>query len=240
MLGGAIDVNVTKVLQAPIDPKQIKERDAGFGKKLKYVSGSYVISKLNEAFGYQWSFEVLEKNIIKSEPKLNKKTNTAEEQPPYMEVLGRLTVPGVGIKEQYGTKVILGGASEQEGVAKAATTDALKKCATMLGIGLELYEDEPVETPQYNNKANYNNYNKGYDNKTYNKPEVKTETSTVYKQGDIDKLKELKGSLGVKENSQLDDYVKEFTGDSGASYKSVTPNNIAAFNVFLAKKAQGV
>lgn len=49
-----------------------------------------------------------------------------EPQPPVAKVLGRLTVPGLAIKEQYGSKVLVGGATEQESAFKSASTDALK------------------------------------------------------------------------------------------------------------------
>ena len=124
---------VVGVVTRPIDPKQIKERDAGFGKKLSYISGSTVINLLNEAFAYQWTFRVLRMEVIQSLPKWDKRKNENIEQPPYVQVLGQLIVPSLGIvKEQYGSKALIGGESEQEGASKAA----------------ELYEDEPVKPPK--------------------------------------------------------------------------------------------
>jgi hypothetical protein len=105
---------------------------------------------LNKAFGYQWSFEVVSEQIVPSIPKLNKYAKSGQDpyepQPPVVKILGRLTVPGLGVKEQYGSKVLIGGASEQESAFKSASTDALKKCASLFGIGLDLYgEAEGLE-----------------------------------------------------------------------------------------------
>lgn len=74
---------------------------------------------------------------------------------PIAHVLGMLIVPGVGAVMQWGSKILQGGSSEQEHALKSATTDALKKCASLLGVALELYEKDdgvpseaiPTEAP---------------------------------------------------------------------------------------------
>lgn len=139
-------------IRRPLNPRWIQQRTQG-NTTLSYIGGHVVIHLLNNAFNYQWTFEVLSKNIIPSAPKpkvewQNRKrvavkdkdgNPVMEAQPPYVEVLGRLTVPGLGFREQYGSKIIIGGATEQEHATKSAATDALKKCASLFGIGLELY-----------------------------------------------------------------------------------------------------
>lgn len=229
------------VLEKKLDPSEIKQRDAGFGKKLDYISGATVIRRLNEAFNYQWDFYIIEEEVIESLPKYNKRTKQYEDQPPYIKVKGRLVVPGVCVKEQYGTKILLGGASEQEGAAKAAATDALKKCATLLGIGLELYEDGDAEEEQTNTyKSNYSNTQANY-----NQANVKVYTNYnentnpwAGKEKEIRRLKELKAIMGIpqNDNSRLNVFVQEFTGNPNADYNYITPNNIADFNRFLENK----
>lgn len=61
---------------------------------------------------------------------------------PIAHVLGMLIVPGVGVAMQWGSKILQGGSSEQEHALKSATTDALKKCASLLGVALELYDKD--------------------------------------------------------------------------------------------------
>jgi hypothetical protein len=53
----------------------------------------------------------------------------------------RLTLPGCGSREHIGVQVIR--ERDGEDMYKGAITDALKKAATLFGVGLELYEDEP-------------------------------------------------------------------------------------------------
>jgi hypothetical protein len=139
-------------VSAPLNPKWIEQRKQGTA-TLSYIGGHIVIRLLNQAFNYQWSFEVVKEEIIPSVPKpaftgygqqrkavMNPDgTQKMEPQPPVVKVLGRLTVPGLGVKEQYGSKVLIGGATEQESAFKSASTDALKKCASLFGIGLDLY-----------------------------------------------------------------------------------------------------
>ena len=247
------------VIERPIPAELIKSRSAGFGRELEYVSGATVISLLNEAFDYRWSFEILEEKLVKSEPKLNKKTNAYEDQPPYIQIRGRLTIPALGVtKEQFGTKILLGGASEQEGAAKSAGTDALKKCATLVGIGLDLYKDDAPEAEQTNqNKSSYNNsYKNNYkqnDVKTYStytkqKQAPQAQTQPVKKWADVpenvmrvfNEVKTLNGIGDKKED--LVPYAEKFTGTTGITSENVwayiTPYNIESFNVFLQNEAK--
>lgn len=157
-----------KTLSKKLEKSWIKQRTQG-RTTLSYIGGHTVIHLLNHAFNYQWSFEIVKEEIAQSEPKPiyvyenrqrvlktdNQGNPVKEPQPPVAKVLGRLTVPGLGVKEQFGSKILVGGASEQESAFKAASTDALKKCASLFGIGLELYgeeeydfEDEQVQETQ--------------------------------------------------------------------------------------------
>lgn len=129
-------MNVVNQLSYPTEPQHIKYLKNG----QKYVSGSYVIQKLNQLFLMQWSFQVIREIYQQSAP--NKQ---GKQQNPTVQVLGRLTIPGLGIREQWGSAVVKGGADVQESDYKSATTDALKKCASMFGIAMDLYTTEPHE-----------------------------------------------------------------------------------------------
>lgn len=159
--------HVKKVVKEKLDKSWIKTRKQG-GTTLSYIGGHTVIHLLNKAFGFGWSFEIVREDVVESVPKpatewVNRRKEykrdsngqiIMEAQPPVVKVLGRLSVPGYGVKEQYGSKVLIGGATEQESAFKSASTDAMKKCASLFGIGLELWgeegleDDEPVETPE--------------------------------------------------------------------------------------------
>lgn len=143
-----------ETVSAKLKSSWIEQRKVS-GTTLSYIGGHIVIRLLNQAFNYQWSFEVVSEEIVPSLQKQATQWNNQkrqnekvfnqdgspkmEAQPPVVKVLGRLTVPGLGTKEQYGSKVLIGGATEQESAFKSASTDALKKCASLFGIGLDLY-----------------------------------------------------------------------------------------------------
>lgn len=242
-----IDRNVAKeTIERKIDQRLIKQRDAGGNKKLDYISGSTVIRLLNEAFNYQWSFEIVEEVLVASIPKWDKYKKAFEDQPPYIKVLGRLTVAGFGIKEQFGTKILLGGASEQEGAAKSAATDALKKCATLLGIGLELYEDDLGDEVEFAAETPSQPTQQAHTTKAQPKKTPTTDTdggqwddeSIDRLQDDIDKLKDFREKLGIKDENfdDLNPFVQDFLNNPKANYRAIGPKNIIEFNAYLEKK----
>lgn len=111
-------------------PQEMVERrdDSGY----LFINGDSVIHMLNGAFNYQWSFETADHQLNKG---FDFKNN---EQPSIINVLGRMTVPGLGVREQWGSSVMKGKSDIQSSAYKAASTDAMKKCASMFGIGIDV------------------------------------------------------------------------------------------------------
>ena len=94
---------------------------------MDYVEASAVIHRLNEAFEAEWMFEILDHHIYEKE----------------VVILGKLTAQGIA-KCQFGKSKITRTKETKAEVSigddlKAAATDAIKKCATLFGIGLHLY-----------------------------------------------------------------------------------------------------
>lgn len=123
------------LLEKPFDPEQIKQREGNFGDVLDYLEGPTVIQRLNEAFNGAWSFDIVEHRILDEE----------------VVVLGKLSADGI-VKTQFGkTKITRHRGSKQPlslgDDCKAAATDCLKKCATLLGVGLHLYRETPTDPP---------------------------------------------------------------------------------------------
>ncbi len=121
-----------QLLEKPFDPNQIKQRQGNFGHILDYVEGHVVTSRLNEAFEGNWSFEIVKYRILKE---------TGE-----VIVLGKLTAENV-TKMSFGSKEIARNKDTRAIVSlgddlKAASTDALKKAASLLGVGLYLYSEK--------------------------------------------------------------------------------------------------
>lgn len=114
------------LLDKRFPPDQIKRRQSG-DVVLDYLDGATVIQRLNDAFNAEWSFEILEHLIQEKE----------------ILVLGKLTANGF-TKTQFGNKAREDSAGDD---LKAATTDCIKKCATLFGIGLQLYFDETTVAP---------------------------------------------------------------------------------------------
>ena len=135
------------LLETPFLPDQIRQRQGSFGQMLDYVEAYAVIQRLNDALDSAWSFEIIEHHIIKEQNEVL--------------VLGRLSTSSIS-KSQFGSSAITRAKQTGEIVSladdlKAAATDSLKKCATLLGVGLHLYggakraqsniEAKPKSTP---------------------------------------------------------------------------------------------
>src|SRR5438876_11784631 len=116
-----------ELLEKPFSPDQIKQRKGLDGDVLDYIEGAAVIQRLNDVFNAEWTFEILDHHIYERE----------------VVVLGKLTTQGIA-KCQFGKSKITRTKESKTEVSigddlKAAATDGLKKCATLLGVGLHLY-----------------------------------------------------------------------------------------------------
>lgn len=128
-----------KLLDTQLNPSWIEHRKQG-GKQLSYIPGHIAIHLLNKAFNGTWSFEVVDTHVI----------GNAGEKGAFLVVKGRLEVPGLGVREQYGNQAFMGGIMDEH-IFKGATTDAMKKCASMFGVALELYGDAEGLIEGYHN-----------------------------------------------------------------------------------------
>lgn len=152
---------IYKATSFPIPEDIIKEKDMGYGKDpLSYISGTVVTDYLNEIFDFCWSWIVTERIDEPAYPIWSKKTKEVKEQTilkqdksHIVHVRGILTAPIINPftgehvminKEAFGSKTIYETENEsnQESKYKAAATDALKKAASMFGIGRELRSDD--------------------------------------------------------------------------------------------------
>lgn len=116
--------------------RYIRKRPAKGGGEWDYVSIGYVTKCLNVMFGFDWDFEILEQLILNGEAI----------------VKGKLTVRVDGraiVKTNFGNKDIIykklaQGETEKQPLSigndlKAAASDCLKKCASMIGIAADIY-----------------------------------------------------------------------------------------------------
>ena len=128
-----------ELLERPFPPEHIRTRKGSFGRELAYAETHTFIARLNEAFAGDWSFDVVEHRILDDE----------------VVVLGRLTAASV-TKTAFGSSVVTTARETGDRVSigddlKAAASDALKKCSSLLGLGLHLYgqvEGTQAEEPR--------------------------------------------------------------------------------------------
>lgn len=114
-----------EVLCKPFPPELVRERPGQNGRTLHYIDVASVVARLNEGCD-AWDFTIDRHEVLEGE----------------VIVLGRLVADGV-------TKCAFGGSTittNQSGAIvsiaddlKAAASDALKKAAWMLGVGLDLH-----------------------------------------------------------------------------------------------------
>ena len=147
-----------EILEKQFNQEQIKQREGHLGKMLDYIEGHAVIQRLNDAFDSNWSFNVIEHNILKE---------TGE-----VVILGQLSAGNI-VKSQFGSSKITKNRQTSEMVSladdlKAAATDALKKCATLLGVGLHLYNRGNGHGNRSNGNGRSNDNGQYKSNVTYN------------------------------------------------------------------------
>lgn len=230
--------------------EQIKQRDGGGGVKLDYVEGAYVIRVLNTAFDNMWDWDIIDFKIVESQPKVitkywdkgarryvELKEPKVEPQPPIAHVLGRLSVPGFGSRIGFGSKVVLGGASEQDSIFKSANTDALKVAAKLFGIALDLYEETPFDDEdEIDIKSTRGNTESFIHEEDNTEDEEESDSNEEWDPSDIMKLQACMKSLGLEEKSGLNAYVKGFSEGSLSTWEDVTPQNIKIFLVYLERE----
>lgn len=132
------------VLSQRTPTDQVRLRPGKGGKQLRYVDHAYVTRLLNNAFGWAWDFEILETELI-----------SWDNIPFEVRCIGRLTVHANGatiIKTQCGSQAIefLRDGSKPVTIGdayKGAGSDALKKCASLLGIALDMYDSDAPTNP---------------------------------------------------------------------------------------------
>ena len=127
-----MDKKTREALEARFPDDAVKKRRGSFGRDINYLETRSVISRLNDCFDSDWSFRILSHEVL----------DTGE-----VLVHARLEVLGI-CKESFGRATPA--VSKETGevlslgdTAKAAASDALKKAATMLGVGgAALYSDD--------------------------------------------------------------------------------------------------
>lgn len=143
----SLNAQQLKIILKKTPKNYVKTRPAKGGGTWEYVTGGYVKKCLNLMFGWDWDFEIIDEKIMIE----------AKE----VVVKGRLTCRSGGktiVKMQFGNKDIMFKRGSETPLSigndlKSASTDALKKCASEIGIAADIYNKEDfkevlVETEQ--------------------------------------------------------------------------------------------
>ena len=133
-----------EILDRPFPPELIRHRPGRNGEDVTYLEAHVIVGRLNEAFGGEWSFTIEKHEMLEEE----------------VVVLGRLTAGHIS-KSAFGSSSITRARAGGKAVSvgddlKSAATDALKKSATLLGVGLTLRAsttDAPEPTTQRDSPA---------------------------------------------------------------------------------------
>lgn len=215
-----------KLIEKRIPSNLIKTRQNG-GASLKYLSGSTVIDMLNNIFDYMWSWDV-EKCWIESGYGNGKGGYVAH-------VLGTLTVylqkedgSMMEIKKTAsGSKVIIGKINQQDSIYKSAGTDALKKAASLFGIGLELWRDKDEDEFFRSNRAN----------EIFRK--VWTEEKLKEYKEEWDYINNLGKEHGFNSLNEMYRYFLSQTGTKSEldDFRGLTPETIGKFVEYIKKQA---
>lgn len=177
----------------------VRERPVKGGGKAKYVTGTYVKKALNFTFAWRWNFEIVDKGTVKD----------GEGKPVQIWVHGKLTVMNkngepVIIKEQFGGADVkyfakgtkAGQIMDYGNDLKAAATDALKKCASEIGLAGDVYGEnefkditkkpKPKTTKKVTVKAWIKAFNECKDCDTLNKLVTKFDRDNTFTQNQMD------------------------------------------------------
>jgi hypothetical protein len=154
---GIMEVNVVDESIACLTPKQIglikiktpagyvKKRKGKGGREFDYIETNYVITMLNSLFGFRWDLDVLWE--VPFEEALKQGSVTVKTKLTVYDKNGNALS-----KTQYGSQPIVYEkdkprevqylAMEVGDLYKSATSDGLKKCASLFGIALDVYSGE--------------------------------------------------------------------------------------------------
>ena len=212
-----------KAFLAEAIPQNLIKNKPGQG-NLTYISGCVVIDILNAIFGINWDWIIKDHWVQKSEPKFNPKYDKEPKpQGPVAHVIGELVIrlqdeDGKEVtirKTAAGAKPIIGGQNEQKDIYKSASTDALKKAASLIGIGAQLYRDEDEQ--EYFAELNYE--------------DPWTDEVLAAHQAEFDFLKEL--MAGDYSREEINSVLYSWSEQVFADINELPPDELTSFVAYL-------
>lgn len=142
-------------------PEHVKTRPGKGGGQWHFVTGVYTKKVLNYVFGWLWDFQIIDKGREENQVWVQGRLTIKNEK--LVPIIVKEQFGGADVKFKKGTKQML----DYPNDLKAAATDALKKCASEIGIANDIYGREefkgvqapaqkPAQAPKPNNpKVNH-------------------------------------------------------------------------------------
>lgn len=224
-----IDTSFKDFLATEIPEQLIKDKPGG--NNMHYISGCTVIDMLNKLTNYAWDWRIDEHWVQKSEDKFNPKYDKEPKpQGPVAHVIGTLTLhlqdengePFTIVKSAAGAKPIIGGQNEQKDIFKSAGTDALKKAASLVGIGAQLYRDEDEQ--EYFEALNYE--------------DPWTEEALAAHKADFDYLKSLMSGNEAYEREDLNEVLSAWSHGGYSDIGDLPPDDLTDYVKYLKSQSK--
>ena len=136
----ALNVEQIRSINKKTHKQYIKQRPGKGGATWNYVAASHVVEVLNKVFGYAWSVEILTPERDALEIAVKTGCVSVKGSLTVLTQLGPITKQQFGRKEVAVTKA--GKILDFGNDMKAAASDALKKCASELGMFRDVYAPE--------------------------------------------------------------------------------------------------
>ena len=185
----------------------------------KYINHNVVTDILNKAFCHAWNWQIIDKGIEKTIEFVDRKGNKIPAGY-YVWILGRLTYPvkdpATGsinwcYKEQFGGRQVVGNSKVQSQAYKSASSDALKKAASLLGIAPNVYMKKNI-----------------YETLEEADADAWTADKVQEMKDEITKMREIKAELGEEKFNNM---VMKFCNETQDYSKAgcVTPSNVGHF-----------
>ncbi len=141
----AWQLRAEEVLNTPIPKELIQEREQA-GQRLNYINSATATAILNRAFGVGgWEFVKIGSGVRESmEDRRGNKGHTMVYEGELRvfipdAVTGQINTENYARFPGFGTKTMFGGANEDQMADKSAQSDCFKKCASIIGVGSQLY-----------------------------------------------------------------------------------------------------
>lgn len=122
--------------------EHVHKRPAKGGGEWDYVTGVYVRKVLNFVFGFLWSFSILDKGREGNMVWVHGRLTINDPKNPSQVIITKEQFGRADIKFKKNSKEMLDYGND----LKAAATDALKKCASELGIASDVYGKAEFKT----------------------------------------------------------------------------------------------